>query len=173
MQLIEIILKAVASVGIIYALLIPSFKHHYVVKIIDSIGFGLIVLSSAILCETTNYLAVGIVMGCCLIVYAVVSFLTYRRNETWLMMFNLNISGYEAVKATLMSNPELLDDELKESIHWVKWPFILIKPTNKKTVKELTKPLETAIKTQKAYPFYVQYGLFLLVFILLILIWRY
>lgn len=171
--LFSIILKAIATVFIVYALMIPLYKHHNLVNLFDG---GIVFLSVIVLLifeATTAYLLFGIMMGTLLILYLVLKYGVLKRFNQWYFIFHVtrkDLIALDELKQKMIDEAVIEPNEILLS----KYPFLLqIIPSDHIKRKLMMKYLDRAIKTKFNYLMSIRYGIFLLIFIILAIIWRF
>ena len=172
-DLFSIILKAIATVIIVYAMMIPLFKHHNIVNIIDGAFVFLSVVILLIFESTTLYLVFGIILGVTILAYFILKYLVLKRLNGWYFICHVTkkdkVVMEEEIQTMIFETP-IESDDFKLLSHPCLFQLSL---QNKSLRKKFLKDFEQIIKTKFSYIFGIRYGVFLLIFIILAIIWRY
>lgn len=170
----DLTLKAISSIAIIYLMMIPVFKHHNVMNLIDLIASIAFILVLIIFIETTYYLVFGIVFGTSLIGYLGVRVLFKYRHEGHFVLFNLGKSDYEAMNLAIVETATQAQMPLESITYPDHFPYVYrVKINDRKAIHKFNKVLDDTIKKRFSYRFGTRYVIFLMIFIILALIWRY
>lgn len=172
-DLFSIILKAIATVIIVYAMMIPLFKHHNIINVIDGIFVFLSVVILLVFESTTLYLVFGIIMGVFIFTYLIIKFIVLKRLNDWYFIFHVtkkDKSVMEAEIQTMISETSIESDDMRFSTYPC---LIQLSIQNRALRKKFLKEFEQIIKVKFNYIFGIRYGIFLMIFIILAVIWRY
>ena len=172
-DLFSIILKAIATVIIVYAMMIPLFKHHNIVNILDGVFIFLSIILLLIFESTTLYLVFGILMGITGIAYLLLKYIVLKRLNDWFFIFHVTKKDkvrLEEEIQTMIAETTIESEDFKVLSHPCLFQLTL---QNKSLRKKFLKDFEQVIKTKFSYIFGIRYGVFLLIFIILAIIWRY
>jgi len=170
----SLVLKSFGTVILVYSLLIPLFKHHNMLNLIDGLFVFVIEVIVLSFMETQNYLAFMIIIGSLLLAYVVIRIFVLRDKGEWYILFHITLKDRQAVESKFneMIESSLIEPEMV--VYDQKYPFLCKINIKDKTLKKtFFKNLDQMLKTSFSYPFAFRYGLFLLTFILLVMIWRY
>jgi hypothetical protein len=164
----EMILKGLATVFIVYALMIPVLKHHNLLNWID--GFFIIILSIILLAyaPTQSYLGFAVVFGSASLLYIVLKGLFAYYGYYYFWVFNVKKTKYLDMKALIDKASQDNGIDPSQYVYQAKTYFLIklqsIRPAN---LKPFYKAVEESIKKQFSYPFALWYGVFMMTFIIL------
>lgn len=170
----SLVLKSLGTVIIVYALLIPLFKHHNFLSLIDGVFVFVATIILFSFMNSTSYLAFFIVIGALIIGYVILRLFILKDRSEWYIFFHV-----------MMKDKDTLENKLSEMIEKGiiepgmvyfdnKYPFLTrISIKDKKIKIDFFKNIDQILKTNFSYPFALRYGLFLLTFVILVMIWRY
>lgn len=173
-DLFSIVLKSIGTVIIVYALLIPLLKHHNVVSFIDGVFVLVVTILLFVFTNTESYIVFTVIMGVLLLIYLGLKLFWQKDKSEWLLMFHVSTKDYQALvtKFSEMIEKGIIEPDMV--VYDQKFPFICrINIKDKIVKKNFLKSLDQLLKTDFAYPFAFRYGLFLVTFIILAMIWRY
>ncbi len=170
----SLVLKSLGTVIIVYALLIPLFKHHNFLSLIDGVFVFVATIILFSFVNTTSYLAFFIVIGGLMIVYGILRLFVLKDKSEWYILFHVMMKDRQALGNKLSEMIENGTIEPGMVYYDDKYPFLTrISIKDKKIKKDFFKNIDQILKTNFSYPFALKYGLFLLTFVILVMIWRY
>lgn len=170
----SLVLKSLGTVIIVYALLIPLFKHHNFLSLIDGVFVFVATIILFSFVNTTSYLAFFIVIGGLMIVYGILRLFVLKDKSEWYILFHVMMKDRQALGNKLSEMIENGTIEPGMVFYDDKYPFLTrISIKDKKIKKDFFKNIDQILKTNFSYPFALKYGLFLLTFVILVIIWRY
>lgn len=170
----SLVLKSLGTVIIVYALLIPLFKHHNFLSLIDGVFVFVATIILFSFVYTTSYLAFFIVIGGLMIVYGILRLFVLKDKSEWYILFHVMMKDRQALGNKLSEMIENGTIEPGMVFYDDKYPFLTrISIKDKKIKKDFFKNIDQILKTNFSYPFALKYGLFLLTFVILVMIWRY
>ena len=170
----SITIKALATVIIVYTMMIPLFKHHSIVNVFDGAFVIISVIFLLLFQNTTNYLGFGMVAFVLLLAYLVLKFVGLKKLNTWHFIFHITFKDKPFIEPIIQT---IIDESNLDStmiVTSLKYPFLFQLHIQDHSVKkQFYKTFENSIKSKFSYLFGVRYGSFLLIFIILAMIWRY
>jgi len=170
----DLMLKAISSVAIIYLMMIPVFKHHNVLNLIDLIASIAFILVFIVFIDTTHYLGFGIVFGISLVGYLGVKVFFNFRHEGHYVLFNLGKSDFGSMDMAIAETATANRIALENITYTDKYPYVYrLKIEDRKATHKFNKSLDETIKKRFSYRFGYRYVIFLMIFIILAMIWRY
>jgi len=170
----SLVLKAIATVLIVYAMMIPLFKHHNVLNLFDGLFVLILIILLLSFESTIHYFIFGIVMGSIGLLYGCLKFFVLNRTDESYFIFHVTFkdkANIESCLEELLENATIEPDMIQLDS---KYPFVFRMKIQDKTVKKnFLKAFDQMIRIRFNYAFLLRYGIFLVIFIILAIIWRY
>jgi len=170
----DISLKALSTCLIVYVMMIPILKHHNVLNIVDGIAGILVFVVTLIFYQTYRYILFAIIIAVIMILYGVASYIMQKKGRLFFLLLNVRKIHYKEIDSEIdgLCAKEGLDPEL---IHYHEkfFFFMRILGGDVTALKKVIKGLDEAIRKRFNYSFALRYGVFLIIFIILAILWRY
>ena len=170
----DLSLKALSTCLIVYMMMIPILKHHNVFNIVDGIAGLLILIVSFAYFGVSKQLEYALIIAIILILYGTISYFLHKKSRLFFLLFNVRKSHFKDVDQEMnqLCEKHGLDPEF---IHYREkfFFFFQILGGDPIALKKVLKELDETVKKRFRYHFAIQYTVFLSIFVILAILWRY
>jgi hypothetical protein len=173
-QFLSLLPKIVFSVGILYFLLNPLFRHQNTMNRVDFLFLMASLVTVGIYADTTQYLEAGIVLGVLLAGFVGTRLFFRKKKRDGFVLFNVYGKDFPAVRAFLKTTGDAEGLDASEIGYAVKKPYLVVFRTKKrKATGKVVQATEKFIREKIRIHFWPAYVCLLLSFIVLAMIWRF
>jgi hypothetical protein len=173
-QLRELLPKLIVSIGLLYFVVNPWFRHQNTMNRVDAFFLFSVLITLYVYAEEQGYIEPAIVLGVLGLLFVGAKIFFQQKKRDGYVLFNVFKNDFPSVEAFFKEKATDLGISVHDIHYCQKKPFLVVMDLKKRPeIKKLMKEVEKFIREKIKIHFWVGYVLSLVGLIILAIIWRF